>query len=104
MDGSAFGVEAEFKGLDSCNGPICETPEPDDEGHRGKRDGVLFEKYDTLARSTESDIVFDTSDDCPDRATLAAVAHMPVYDAEGRVSNSAPFTIPRLLPSHINDN
>jgi hypothetical protein len=59
-------IEYDLKGLSS---PICALPEDREE---------WFDKY-----SNGPDSLFHETDECPDGATLAAVRHVPLYDAEG---------------------
>lgn len=55
--------------LKCLNEPVCALPEEPDEW------------FDTF--STDPDSLFEGTDECPDGATLAAVQHIPIYDAEG---------------------
>ena len=61
--------------LKCISAPICGFPEgPDD--------------WFTKLSSFQPDLPVDDTDECPDRATLAAVQEIPIYDAEG---TSRPF-------------
>ena len=61
-------LEFELKGISE---PICVLPEEPDEW------------FDKFPNNFEPDPYLEETDDCPDRATFAAVQEMPIYDAEG---------------------
>lgn len=51
---------------------ICALPEEPEEW------------FDKFPNNLGPDPYLDDTDECPDRATLAAVQHMPIFDAEGK--------------------